>query len=64
VRKSRETINRVATQLIQEKKRMMEDGELSGKAYEGRDLLSLRSFVFHTIRHLVVFILTVNSYDI
>jgi len=41
VRKSRETINRVATQLIQEKKRMMEDCELSGKAYEGRDLLSL-----------------------
>ena len=42
---------------------MMEDCELSGKAYEGRDLLSLR-FVFHTIRHLIVFIRTVNSYDI
>ncbi|KAN0123147.1 cytochrome P450 monooxygenase [Russula decolorans] len=41
VRKSRETINRVGRQLIQEKKRMMEDCELSGKAYEGRDLLSL-----------------------
>jgi len=41
VRKGRETINRVSRQLIQEKKQMMKDCELSGKAYEGRDLLSL-----------------------
>ena len=41
VRKGQETINRVARQLIQEKKQRIEEGELSGKAYGGRDLLSL-----------------------
>jgi len=40
VRKGRATINRVATQLIQEKKRRIQESEDSGKPYEGRDLLS------------------------
>jgi hypothetical protein len=41
VRNGQETISRVASQLIQEKKRKIKEGEISEKAYEGRDLLSL-----------------------
>jgi len=40
VRKGQETINRVARQLIQEKKQRIQESEGSGKPYEGRDLLS------------------------
>ncbi|KAI0256106.1 cytochrome P450 [Lactifluus subvellereus] len=41
VRKGRETISRVARQLIQDKKQKVQEGEVTGKTYEGRDLLSL-----------------------
>ena len=41
VRKGRKVISREATRLIQEKKQRIQEGEHSGKAYDGRDLLSL-----------------------
>lgn len=41
VRRGRETISRVANQLIQEKKQKIQEDEGSGKAHSGRDLLSL-----------------------
>ncbi|KAI0305588.1 cytochrome P450, partial [Multifurca ochricompacta] len=41
VRKGQKTIGRVARQLIQEKKKKIQEGEDNGNAYEGKDLLSL-----------------------
>ncbi|KAA1472890.1 cytochrome P450 [Dentipellis sp. KUC8613] len=41
VSRGQETIQRVASQLVQEKKRKLEEGEKTGKLYEGRDLLTL-----------------------
>ncbi|KZT26770.1 cytochrome P450 [Neolentinus lepideus HHB14362 ss-1] len=41
VDKAHEVIERVAGQLIQEKKRTIEEGELNGKGYHGKDLLTL-----------------------
>ena len=41
VRKGQETINRIAGQLIQEKKRKIEQDGFSGRGYDGKDLLSL-----------------------
>ncbi|KAI9442336.1 cytochrome-450 hydroxylase [Lactarius indigo] len=41
VRQGRETISRVAKQLIQEKKQKIQEEEGSGKTHSGRDLLSL-----------------------
>ncbi|KAI0268696.1 cytochrome-450 hydroxylase [Gloeopeniophorella convolvens] len=41
VRSGQETIGRVARKLIQERKQKIQEGEESGKAYGGRDLLSL-----------------------
>jgi hypothetical protein len=41
VHKSQEVIQRVAGQLIQQKKQKMLEGENSGKPYDGRDLLSV-----------------------
>ena len=60
MRKGRETINRVARQLIQEKKRSIQESEDSGKPYEGRDLLSLlRMFLFPILDGF--FFLTIDS---
>ncbi|KAI0051240.1 cytochrome-450 hydroxylase [Auriscalpium vulgare] len=41
VARGQETIQRVASQLVQEKKAQIQQGEESGKAYGGKDLLSL-----------------------
>ncbi|ETW80421.1 cytochrome P450 monooxygenase 43 [Heterobasidion irregulare TC 32-1] len=41
VRQGQETIQRVASQLVQEKKRKILKGEQTGKSYEGKDLLTL-----------------------
>ena len=41
VRKGQATIQRVASQLVQEKKRKILEGERTGKSYEGKDLLTL-----------------------
>ena len=41
VHKSQKVIQRVAGELIQEKKRKMLEAEKNGSVYEGRDLLSL-----------------------
>lgn len=41
VNRCQEVIRRVAGQLIQEKKKRVAEGEATGKAYDGRDLLSL-----------------------
>jgi hypothetical protein len=46
VRKGRETVYRVARQLIQEKKERIQRGEETGKTYEGRDLLTLLRMYF------------------
>ena len=40
IKKSQATIQRVAGQLIQEKKRKIQEAEKSGSAYIGKDLLS------------------------
>lgn len=60
MREGRETIGRVARQLIQEKKQKVEQGEKTGKTYESQDLLSLlRTFFVPTLVHLLIDI--VNS---
>lgn len=41
VEKCQEVIQRVAGNLIQEKKRKIEEGQKAGKPYAGKDLLSL-----------------------
>ena len=41
VRQGQATIQRVASQLVQEKKRKILEGERTGKSYEGKDLLTL-----------------------
>jgi hypothetical protein len=46
VRQGRETISRVAKQLIQEKKQKIQEDEGSGKTHSGRDLLSLLRMIF------------------
>lgn len=46
VRRSRETISRVARQLIQEKKQKIQEDDGSGKTHSGRDLLSLLRMFF------------------
>lgn len=49
MREGRETIGRIARQLIQEKKQKVQQGEKTGKTYEGQDLLSLlRTFFVPT----------------
>ncbi|KAF7321348.1 Cytochrome P450 4F1 [Mycena kentingensis (nom. inval.)] len=41
VQKSKQVIHRVAGRLIQEKKRKIQEGEVSGDPYDGKDLLTL-----------------------
>ena len=49
VRQGRETISRVANQLIQEKKQKIQEDDESGKSHSGRDLLSLLRMFFLAI---------------
>ena len=56
VRRGRETISRVANQLIQEKKQKIQEDEGSGKAHSGRDLLSLLRMFFLAISLLLSFL--------
>ena len=55
VRQGRETISRVAKQLIQEKKQRIQEDEGSGKAHSGRDLLSLLRMFFPVIPLVISF---------
>jgi hypothetical protein len=57
VRKNQETINRVAMQVIQEKKRSIQESEDSGKQYESRDLLTLLRMFFGPILRRLFFLI-------